>query len=519
MLRRSLTEYEQASATFARPSPATGTYTAHRNPRPTKAVNLILDTGGNALSSVSTSQYDTTYQFSVGLDLTSSSEYGYTTIDQTTAQTGAISSVPLGPIVRTIQNSYLTSDANYRNRNILGLVTSTSVLDASSNTVAQSTVSYDEAAYPLIQFGPVTGWTDPQTAYRGNPTTSAQWLNYPTPTWIQTHAQYDQCGKVRYAWDPLNRQSQVEYSATYAYAYPTSSTSAVPDPSGTYGQTWGLTSSTVYDFNTGLVTSTTDANGRITSFEYNDSLNRLTKVNRPDGGWTSTSYSDLPGNNYVRTQTLQQTSPVQQITDAYQFFDKMGRAARSFVKEGATYLTGDTQYDNLGRAWRVSNPYRTTSLNDAINPSNRWATSGFDDLNRVISITTTDGSVATTAYGASLTGSYIGTTVTGTDARGKARKAISDAQGRLIQVIEDPNGLAYQTNYTYDVLNKLRKVEQGAQLRYFGYDSLSRLLRVRNVEQTVNGSLSWTDPVTGYRGAMIQQREKMWVLAITLFSP
>lgn len=298
----------------------------------------------------------------------------------------------------------------------------------------------------------------------------------------------------------MNRQSQVEYSAASAYAYPTISTTAVPDSTGTYGQTWGLTSSTVYDFNTGLVTSTTDANGRITSFEYNDPLNRITKVNRPDGGWTSTSYSDVPGNNYVRTETLQQTSPVQQITDAYQFFDKAGRASRSFVNEGSTYLTSDTQYDNLGRAWRVSNPYRTTSLSDPINPSNRWTTSGFDDLSRVVSITTTDGSIASTAYGASLTGSYVGTTVTGADARGKSRKAVSDAQGRLIQVIEDPNGLAYQTNYFYDVLNNLRKVEQGAQLRYFGYDSLSRLLRVRNVEQTVNASLSWTDPVTGYNG-------------------
>src|SRR5882672_2354982 len=59
------------------------------------------------------------------------------------------------------------------------------------------------------------------------------------------------------------------------------------------------------------------------------------------------------------------------------------------------------------------------------------------------------------------------------------------------------------TNNAYffrSLLGNLRKVEQGGQLRYYGYDSLSRLIRVRAVEQTVNSSLSWTDPVTNYNG-------------------
>jgi hypothetical protein len=81
MLRRSLTEYEQATASFNRPYPATGTYTAYRNPRPIKSVGFMLDTGGNALTSASTSQYDVTYQFSVGVEKASSSEYGFTTVD------------------------------------------------------------------------------------------------------------------------------------------------------------------------------------------------------------------------------------------------------------------------------------------------------------------------------------------------------------------------------------------------------------------------------------------------------
>lgn len=136
--------------------------------------------------------------------------------------------------------------------------------------MAQSTISYDEAGYPLLTYGSLTGWTDPQTNYRGNATTVSRWLDYPTSSWIPTHSQYDQCGSVRNVWDALGRQSQIDYSTTYLRAFPTTTTSAVPDPSGTSGQTTGLISTAVYDFNTGLVTSATDPNGRTTTFEYND---------------------------------------------------------------------------------------------------------------------------------------------------------------------------------------------------------------------------------------------------------
>jgi len=51
------------------------------------------------------------------------------------------------------------------------------------------------------------------------------------------------------------------------------------------------------------------------------------------------------------------------------------------------------------------------------------------------------------------------------------------------------------------VLDNLRKVEQGGQLRFFMYDSLSRLVRARNPEHgtfTPDANFSGlTDTVTG----------------------
>lgn len=189
--------------------------------------------------------------------------------------------------------------------------------------------------------------------------------------------------------------------------------------------------------------------------------------------------------------------------EAYRFFDSLGRLTRSFLNEGGSpvkFITADTQYDVLGRAWRVSNPYRTNGSNDPINPSGNWTTTAYDALGRIKTVTSPDGAQVMTTYS--------GNQVTVQDQMGKARRSVTDALGRLQQVIEDPNGLAYQTNYSYDVLGNLHTVAQDMppdaqhsqgvqQRRYFMYDSLSRLIRAKNPEQLANASLALTDSISG----------------------
>jgi RHS repeat-associated protein len=74
------------------------------------------------------------------------------------------------------------------------------------------------------------------------------------------------------------------------------------------------------------------------------------------------------------------------------------------------------------------------------------------------------------------------------DEAGKSRKSVVDALGRMTQVFEDPAGLNYQTDYSYDALSNLLSVTQrgsnSASTRYrtFTYDSLSRLLCAANPE-------------------------------------
>ncbi|MDQ3816986.1 MAG: hypothetical protein M3362_04755, partial [Acidobacteriota bacterium] len=476
MLLRTLTDWAGTSGNEAWPI---------SDPKVTQQVSIVLDTGGNALASTETYDYDG------DLNRTSTTEYDYATVDQTTAQTGTSSQIPLGARLRIQEATFLVNDTvinsttrtEYRNHNLLGLPTSTRVRDGALNIVAETSISYDESSFPLLTYGSVSNWTDPGTTARGNMTTVGKWLNT-SNSYLQTHTQYDQCGNVRYAWDVKGYQagykSEIEYSTTYQYAYPTHTISPAPDPVGVNGSNGALTADTTYDLNTGLVTSTTDANGKTTSFSYNDSLDRLTNVTRPTGGGSITySYSDTPGDIYVRVQTALDAS---RSLDSYQYSDGLGRKVRSFgAYDGTKWSVMDTYYDSLGRVSKASNPYNVTTTSGNVPTCSSCTTTDYDDLSRVKKVTTPDGAQVITNYGGSTSG-ILGTSVTVTDQANKSRKGVIDALGRLVQVIEDPNGVAYQTSYSYDALDNLTDVTQGAQTRHFTYNSLRQLTSAKNPE-------------------------------------
>lgn len=99
---------------------------------------------------------------------------------------------------------------------------------------------------------------------------------------LSSPVQYDQCGNARNLWDAKGNLASIVYQDAFSdgvprntYTFPTQSTSpAVPDfvnPSATIN----LTTTSIYDFSTGLIVAGTDANGQTTTFNYNDPLNRL----------------------------------------------------------------------------------------------------------------------------------------------------------------------------------------------------------------------------------------------------
>lgn len=500
VLRRKLSKYAVTGA-------ATGGYVgAQRNARVIKEVEILLDTGTNqALAKTTVYGYDTTYEFTVGVEQTSVEEYDYALVDQSIAQNSDIDSIPLGTLIRTTVKGYLTSNAGYRDRNILGLLSSTTIYKGSvldQIVVSQSSVAYDETS--LLVDGSVISWTDPLTSFRGNATTASQWLNT-TGTYLQTHAQYNQCGGERVTTDAVGNQAQISYADSFSdglnnrntFAFPTSITSAVPDSSGVHGSISGLVTTKTYDFNTSLVTATKDANNQTTSYTYGDSLNRAKTITRPDGGLTTYNYNDVVGNFYV--QTLTKLDATRNIT-AIQGFDGLGRPNRSFLLVASgSYSTSDTEYDSLGRVFRVSNPYFSSGLGSAINPSGAWTTNAYDSLSRVVSVTTADSAVFKTAYSGNR---VLIADQNSSDALRHKRLSQSDALGRIQAIWEvtapDPDTesisfpgwadvtAAYRTSYEYDTLSSLTKVTQGNQpSRIFVYDSMKRLVSATTPESGV----------------------------------
>lgn len=401
-----------------------------------------------------------------------------------------------GNLVKHARTSYINHADPLGGIFLLGLTSTTSVFGVGNNLeetlTSSSQAVYDQyVQYELLNYTTVTGWQDPG-GVRGNPTTVKRWLNT-NNSWIEMHTQFDQLGNVRRSWDQLGRLSETSYADAFSdsenrntFAFPTYSISPIPDTTNVHGSDAAFGSSVVYDYHSGLVKTSTDANGRTTTREYNDVLDRLKKViNPPGGGWTSFDYGDSVGNLYVKTTfTFDETRNL----ESYNYFDGLGRTVRSFApKAGGAWIVADTQYDAAGRIRRVSKPYQGSSLTVEVNLANNWVTKQYDALGRITKITTADGSQVQSSYSAN--------TITVTDADLKKRKTETDALGRLTQVIEDPGETNLVTNYKYDILGNLRRVEQGVQRRYFMYDSLSRLIRSRNPEEATNPGLALNDPI------------------------
>ena len=487
MLRRQLSEWIEGGTPGG----------AARDPKVIKQVSIMLDAAGsNALWATTVNRYEQSNQ---PLNLTSTTEYGFDdTKSKTLAQSDSINwfNPPDTLAVRTTETVYLDNTA-YFARGLTALPVSVTVRSGMPGGAqrARSEISYDQqdSNHALLPCGATVGWSDPGTTVRGNATSTRNWLNT-TGVFLQTHVQYDQCGNVRKIWDArdttFSNPAQVEYSSLYHFAYPTLATS--PDPDGS-GPLTAHTTSTEYDFSTGLVTATVDANSQRTTFAYNDPFNRLKQVVRAATDALVANQTTYEYDDTARTVTVK--SDLNEFDDRLlemvSLYDGLGRVTETRQYEGGDhFIKVQTEYDSLGRPFKTSNPFRPWQPNQTA----AWTIQLFDALGRVTSVTTPDSAVVST--------SYSGNTVTVTDQAGKKRKSVTDALGRLIEVVEDPEvpggpaELNFQTTYLYDALDNLVKVTQGSQQRFFMYDSLKRLIRARNPEQGTHVNLNLTDPIT-----------------------
>ncbi|MEQ1607088.1 MAG: RHS repeat-associated core domain-containing protein [Pyrinomonadaceae bacterium] len=481
---------------------------ATRDMRPTKEVSIIFEPGNvNALATMTETVYDTTDPvgssdpaYFSSLNPKQQKSYHYVSVNASTAASSNIGSAVTwfsGATPATLTDMTYLYDVNYKSRNINGLVTQTQILDPANPSVvkARTQIFYDDinGVLPLVELTS-TRWEDPNTYKLGLVTKTKTWTDISTNQFIETNAQYDRMGNLRYAWDARGNLTQTVYSSAYDYAYPTSVITPVPDPSGLNGSATSFTTSTAYDFPTGLPTSTVDANNQTTTISYvdpvtlvPDPLMRVRKVTAPNGHQTITEYG---AGTSESTRFVKSRSQIDASTwkEGYAFFDGLGRAVKSQSVDPQGDVYSLTCYDNMGRPSQASNPFRNIP-NPTCSSSLEWTTNTYDAAGRLWKVTTPDSAVVETLYGLSTSGSEIGSVVTVKDQALKERRSVSNALGQLKRVDEPTTaGLGsisapnQATSYAYDNLSNLTTVIQGIQTRNFHYDAMSRLTSADNPE-------------------------------------
>jgi YD repeat-containing protein len=283
---------------------------------------------------------------------------------------------------------------------------------------------------------------DPRTQYRGNVTRIKRYadavsLNQETAV-VETLT-YDIAGNLREHSPSCCEQTTITCTTNTQYAWPESLRSGSPsDPSKQN------TSGATYDYNTGLVITSTDANSRVSDTEYDPATLRPVRENLPTDAYLSHVYDDM--NLKVEDHVYEAVPNGHKLASrSDKYLDGMGRVIKevAFAKNNMMDVV-ETKFDNLGRVWRQTRPYRA---NSDLSPAEtvQWSTVIYDSLDRPIQTVSPDGSVVTRTYNPSPdppgASGQPGQTVKVTDPWLRERWARTDAHGRLVEVAEpNPGG-------------------------------------------------------------------------------
>ena len=221
----------------------------------------------------------------------------------------------------------------------------------------------------------------------------------------------------------------------------------------------------------GLVTTNTDING-INNDYLNDSFGNLYATKNDIGNFkkiTSRFAADKPAHwpfideSYsVVTQVINAGSPVQ-----YSYTDKRGLVVATVTQGFAdnTWVVQYNRYDATGNMVRQSNPF---FYGDTV----YWASTEFDELNRIESITTADGNTTTTiTYNGLTTSSQ---KVSYSSDYGEITQNSSQTKNRLGELLSVTDNIGSIIDYDYDSTGNVVTTTKSGVTISTDYDSYGR---------------------------------------------
>lgn len=329
---------------------------------------------------------------------------------------------------------------------------------------------------------------DPATDKRGNVTKTTSYSDAQAGTGaiVETKG-YDIDGNLVKASSSCCEQTSILYTANTQFAYPESQTRGSADTNSPHR----ITTSSVHDGDTGLLKSSTDANGRTSTLNYNPDTLRPVKSTSSTGAYSTWTYneSDMTVIEETRESNGNLAGKTKKTLNGLGLTIKEESYGPSNVIDIV-----EAKYTKFAEPWKQSRPYRAGE-------QQQWSEKFYDLQGRVTKVVEPDGSETKAFYNeaaypdsATLVSGSLppGNTIRVMDAWGRARWGRYDQQERLVEVVEpNPNGNgdvlasgSLVTKYSYDTLNRLTQTDQGGQLRKFKYDSLGRMTRQKLAEQT-----------------------------------
>jgi YD repeat-containing protein len=381
---------------------------------------------------------------------------------------------------------------------------STSWSYAASTTLSNSTLSLPAREFVVDQLGATvkdTKWYYDGLAFggasKGNQTKEERLKS--GSTYITTQRTYNSYGNILTVIDP--RGSTTTYSYDAFNLYPATTTNPL-----------GQTQASQYDYATGKVATSTDANARVFVTKY-DGLGRVIEEDQPDfttpttlvvkTKYTYTDSTSTPSRvfrqDYLNTATT---------SDQYTYFDGQGRTIQT-KKEAESangFITGDTIWNAIGQVGAQSLPYFTGSSawSSPTSTAYLFTNTTYDAVSRPLTIVN---AVGTT------TNAYKDWTLTVTDPMGNKKDLVKDAWGNLAQVVEYLSATSSATTtYTWNRLGKLvRLTDALGNVRNFTFDTLGRLLTSEDLHAPAHalyGTTTYTYDDAGNAIALLNPRNQ-----------
>ena len=256
----------------------------------------------------------------------------------------------------------------------------------------------------------------------------------------------------------------------------------------TITDTMGNASTMTYDVDSNLA-STTNALGQVTKSVYYSPTGKLTQSIQPNGKTTTYSYDGFE--NLLQTSETSPKNEALQVTSKTAYSYGIGYApgittAQTILSDGQPYNTITTTYDSFGRQMsqidstnsKTAIKYNTLDQIVQTTDPNSIATNfSYDDIGRVTQTQQGDVRVNT---------AYTVTTkrVFDNSSSLHAKTFTYDVSGRVTQVLEETSQGNYATNYTWNILGNLTRIQDAENnVRNFTYDTEGRLLKQEDLHK------------------------------------